>query len=79
MRYLIRDRDSKFAGSFDEVLRSEGIRVIRTPIRSPKAKACASDCSSFEVSGTKSSPELLAVHAAPSSWSASLAARLRLL
>jgi nucleoside-diphosphate-sugar epimerase len=42
-------------------------------------KACASDCSSFAVSGTKSSHELLAVHAAPSSWSACRAALLRLL
>jgi transposase len=40
-RFLIRDRDSKFAVAFDEVFRSEGIRVVRAPIAAPRAKAYA--------------------------------------
>jgi transposase len=40
-RFLVRDRDSKFTRDFDEVFRSEGIRVIKAPVRAPKAKAHA--------------------------------------
>jgi transposase InsO family protein len=41
MHFLIRDRDSKYTGAFDEVFCGSGIRIVTTPVRAPKANAIA--------------------------------------
>jgi putative transposase len=38
---LVRDRDARFTRAFDDVFRSEGMRVVRTPVRAPRANAHA--------------------------------------
>lgn len=41
VRYLLHDRDAKFSGPFDEIVRCEGVRVVKTPVRAPQASAVA--------------------------------------
>ena len=41
-KFLIRDRDRKFTAAFDGVFAGNGIRIIRTPVRSPRANSYAS-------------------------------------
>jgi len=41
VRALVHDRDSNYSGPFDEVFRTEGVEVIRTPFRAPRSNAFA--------------------------------------
>jgi len=40
-RALVRDRGSQFIDTFDEIFRSEGLKILRTPVRTPVANTFA--------------------------------------
>ena len=40
-KFLVRDRDTKFTAAFDEVLAGNCARIIKTPVRSPRANSLA--------------------------------------